>query len=173
MGDLFICLPSFSYPVLPFPKGGLGARILMPASDRFMGPEPPSGETVLYLPSLFCPFSLVQFPPVLSLDLLGGPRAGHTGVTLAHSGSGARHLDPWSPLLTEPMVVGKQPLSQTFLNLFLFFSFLATPRHMEFPWPGVRSEPQLQLKLQLGNTRSLTHCAGPGIEPVSQHSRCC
>ena len=33
--------------------------------------------------------------------------------------------------------------------LFIYFSFLATLWHMAFPSPGIRSEPQLQSKLQL------------------------
>ena len=34
--------------------------------------------------------------------------------------------------------------------------------------PGQGSDPSLSLNLS-GNTGSLTHCARPGIEPVSQH----
>ena len=36
---------------------------------------------------------------------------------------------------------------------------------MEFPGQG--SDPSRSC----GNARSLTHCTGPGVEPVSQHSR--
>ena len=37
---------------------------------------------------------------------------------------------------------------------------------MEFP--GQRSD--LSYSYSYGNARSLAHCAGPGIKPVSQHS---
>ena len=39
------------------------------------------------------------------------------------------------------------------------------------PGPGIRSQPQSRPKRSCGNTRSLTHCARSGIEPVSQHSQ--
>ena len=48
----------------------------------------------------------------------------------------------------------------------LFFLFLAL-WHMEFPRPGIRSEPQLLPLLQL----PLIHCAGLGIEPASRSCR--
>ena len=54
---------------------------------------------------------------------------------------------------------------------FLFvclFSFLAALQHMEFPgqgsYPGHSRDPSHSC----GHTRSLTHCAGLGIEPASQ-----
>ena len=49
---------------------------------------------------------------------------------------------------------------------FFFFSLLTLLWHMDL-WPGIKSEPQLQPKPQLQNTRSLNHRAGPGIKPVS------
>ena len=48
---------------------------------------------------------------------------------------------------------------------FFFFSFLATPRHVEFP--GQRSD--LSLSCNLCNP--LAQCAGAGIEPVSWSCR--
>ena len=54
----------------------------------------------------------------------------------------------------------------------VFFPFfLAAPWHMEFP--GQRSDPNHSCNLgcSCGNTRSLTRCAGPGIEPASQCSQ--
>ena len=57
------------------------------------------------------------------------------------------------------------------LNLSFFFFFLATLQHMELL--GQRSDPSRSYKLHhgCGNTRSLTHCARLGIEPVSQRCR--
>ena len=37
--------------------------------------------------------------------------------------------------------------------------------------PGQRSDPSCNLNISCGNTGSLTHCARPGIEPVSQCSQ--
>ena len=52
------------------------------------------------------------------------------------------------------------------LSIF-FSSFLATPQHTS-PRPGIRSELQLQPTSQLWQREILkTHCAGPGLEPVS------
>lgn len=42
---------------------------------------------------------------------------------------------------------------------------------MEFPGQGSDLSCIGDLYHSCGNSRSLTHCAGPGIEPVSQHSR--
>ena len=51
------------------------------------------------------------------------------------------------------------------------FLFLAVPWHMEFPGQG--SDPSLSCNLRhsYSNTRSLTHYARMGIEPVSQGFR--
>ena len=54
---------------------------------------------------------------------------------------------------------------------FFFFFFLAAPTHMEFPGQGSDPSHSLNLSLSCGTAGSLTHCAGPGIEPVSQHSQ--
>ena len=42
---------------------------------------------------------------------------------------------------------------------------------MEFPGKGSNPEPICKLHHSCGNTGVLTHCAGPGIKPVSQCSR--
>ena len=48
-------------------------------------------------------------------------------------------------------------------HFFLFIFFFGSPEHMELP--GQESDSSW------GNAESPTHCAGPGIEPVSrQHS---
>ena len=50
----------------------------------------------------------------------------------------------------------------------LFFFSFGCPAAYGVPRPGIRSEPQLQLMPQPDH---LTHCAGPGIEPVSWHCK--
>ena len=50
---------------------------------------------------------------------------------------------------------------------FFFFSSFGHPVAYGVPRPGITSN----LSHNCGNARSLTHCAGPGIEPASQHSR--
>ena len=57
------------------------------------------------------------------------------------------------------------PLAATSKINFFFFSFLATLQPMQIPGQGS------DLCHGCGNARSLTHGAGPGIEPASQHSR--
>ena len=52
------------------------------------------------------------------------------------------------------------PLPFSFFPLSFFF--LAAPWHMELLGQGIRSEP---LSRSCSNARSLTCCAGPGIEP--------
>ena len=55
--------------------------------------------------------------------------------------------------------------------VFIYFFFLAAPRHMELPGQGPeRSEPRVQPQLQLQQHQILNHCAQLGIEPVSQRS---
>ena len=49
------------------------------------------------------------------------------------------------------------------------FSFLATPRFLEFPGQGSDPSHSRNLSRRCGNAGSLTHCAWPGIEPVTQH----
>ena len=50
---------------------------------------------------------------------------------------------------------------------FYFFSFLAALWHMEFLGQGSNLSWSCDLYHSCGNARSLTHCAGPGIEPMS------
>ena len=53
--------------------------------------------------------------------------------------------------------------------IYLFFHSWPTLRHMEFPGQGSDPSHSCDLSHSCGNTRSLTHCFRPGIEPVSQH----
>lgn len=56
--------------------------------------------------------------------------------------------------------------------MFLFlFSLLAAPWHMEFQGQGSDPSQGHDLSQNCSNIESLTHCAGPGIEPVSQRSQ--
>ena len=55
--------------------------------------------------------------------------------------------------------------------LFLFFSFLATPWHMDFPGQGSDPSHSFDLCCSCDKARSLTHCAESGIKPASQHSQ--
>ena len=47
------------------------------------------------------------------------------------------------------------------------FSFLAAPWHMEFPGQESNMSRSGDLHHSCGNAGSLTHCSGPGVEPVS------
>jgi len=70
-----------------------------------------------------------------------------------------------------PLIFKTQIFDRRTLIFFLLFSFLATPWHMEFPGQGSDQSHSFDLRHSCGNTKSLTHCAGPGIEPTIQHSR--
>ena len=67
---------------------------------------------------------------------------------------------------------------QKFFLFLLVFPFLIClfvwlyPWHMEVVGPGIKSELQLRPMLQLWQARSLTHCAGPGIEPMPPQRKC-
>ena len=63
-----------------------------------------------------------------------------------------------------------QKLSGSVVLIF-FFSFLATPQHMEFPGQGSDPSHSCNPGCCCNNMRPLTHCAGPGIKPVSQRTR--
>ena len=68
-------------------------------------------------------------------------------------------------------VPGTCEISYPFINFFsfiIFIFFLAALRHMEFPGQGSDLSCSCDLSCICSNARSLTHCAGPGIEPVSQ-----
>ena len=80
---------------------------------------------------------------------------------------------------------------KNYSTLFFFFNFLGLHLwHMEIPRLGVKSDLLLpghshshskgsdpscscscNLQCSCSSTRSLSHCARPGMEPVSQHSR--
>lgn len=53
----------------------------------------------------------------------------------------------------------------SFQFVILFFAFLAALWHMELPRQGLDLSHSRDLSGSCGNARSLTHCAGPGIEP--------
>lgn len=55
--------------------------------------------------------------------------------------------------------------------LFFFSSFLAAPRHMEFPGQGSDSSRRCDPCLRHSNAGSSTHCTWPGIEPRSWRCR--
>ena len=56
-----------------------------------------------------------------------------------------------------------------FFCLFFVF-FLAAPCHMELPGQGSDLNHSHELSCSCGNAKSLTHCAGLGIKPMSQYS---
>ena len=58
-----------------------------------------------------------------------------------------------------------------FTYFFFFLSLLAAPWHMELPGQGLNRSRSLNLSCSSHNPRSLTHCAGPGIDPTSQRSQ--
>ena len=66
----------------------------------------------------------------------------------------------------------KFPLSfsirHAFNKLYIYFSFLAASWHMKFLGQGSNPGHSHDLSHSCGNTRSLIHCVGPGIEPASQ-----
>ena len=51
------------------------------------------------------------------------------------------------------------------------FIYLAVLRHMEFPRQLSDLSGSCNLRCSCSNGRYSTHCAGPGMEPVSQHSK--
>ena len=58
-----------------------------------------------------------------------------------------------------------------FLFFFFFFFFFGFPLHIEFIGPVSYLSHSCHLGHSYSNTGSLTHCAGPGIEPTSQCSQ--
>ena len=54
---------------------------------------------------------------------------------------------------------------------FFLFSFLAAPWYMEFLGQGSDRSHSCDLSHSCSNARSSRHCAGPGMEPASQHSK--
>ena len=57
------------------------------------------------------------------------------------------------------------------LQICIYICILASLQHMEFPGQGSYPSCTCDLHHSCGNAGSLTHCARPGIDPVSQHSR--
>ena len=53
----------------------------------------------------------------------------------------------------------------------LIFSVFAFLQHMDFLGLGSDPSHSHDLSWNCNNTTSLTHCAGPGIKPVTQHSQ--
>ena len=58
-----------------------------------------------------------------------------------------------------------------YMYIFTFFFFLAAPPHMEVPGQGSDPIHSCKLSHSCGNAGFLTHCAGLGIEPMSQRSQ--
>ena len=56
------------------------------------------------------------------------------------------------------------------LILFFSFPFLATLWYIDFPGQGSGLSHSLDPSCSCGNTVSLIHCVGLGIEPASQYS---
>ena len=54
---------------------------------------------------------------------------------------------------------------------YILFYFLATPQNMKLRGQGSDPNHSFELSHSSGNARSLTHCAGPGVEPTSQCSQ--
>ena len=52
---------------------------------------------------------------------------------------------------------------------FYFLSFLAAPRHTEFPGEGSDLSCIFDLSCSCGNAGSLTHCASQAFQPIPRH----
>ena len=65
------------------------------------------------------------------------------------------------------LFIGNTSVLKNFI-IIIFFPFLATPWHTDFLGQGSDPSRSRELRRSCGNTGSLTHCAGLGIEPVSQ-----
>ena len=77
--------------------------------------------------------------------------------------------EPWQELLEVYFSTSKH---MKFIFFFFFsFFFLVSLQHMDFPGQGSDLNLSCNLLHTCSNTRSLTHYARPGIEPVSQYSR--
>ena len=73
---------------------------------------------------------------------------------------------PVGQAATLPLGDGEAKIS----NFYLFL-FLTTSRHMEFPGQGSGQSSRCHPSRGCSNAGSLTHSAGPGIDPASQHSQ--
>ena len=63
------------------------------------------------------------------------------------------------------------PKKHQLFFFFSFFLFLAAQRHMELLGHESDLSHTRDLSRSCNNARSLTHCVGPGIKPVSQRSQ--
>ena len=66
---------------------------------------------------------------------------------------------------------GVPPGLEALFFFFFFFPFLATLQHLELLDQGSDLSHSSDLHCSCGHARSLTHCAGWGMEPASQGSR--
>ena len=78
---------------------------------------------------------------------------------------------PYFPLAHPLWLTSLICLSTLFHLLCIFFLFSLPQWHMEFPSQGSDPSCYCSLYFSCGKTGSLTHCAGLGIEPASQHSK--
>ena len=85
-----------------------------------------------------------------------------------------QHMPPTpklSPLETISFFKVCESVSVLQRNFFFFFSFQATPQHMEFPGQGSDPGRSHDQSHSCNNARSLIYCTGPGIEQASQLSQ--
>ena len=112
------------------------------------------------------------FPLAALFRLLSTLPARVPYASASSSRSGSRDL-PEAPLFPLSSILFTFVFSLLGLHFMdLSFSFLASsPWHMEFPGQGSDPSHNCRLSPCCSNTRSLTPCAGLGIEPASQRSQ--
>ena len=157
---------------VPLPSW-LCCRHRHPISVAPFGSRSP-GSPRTSLPAFSQAFKLVLLPPVsASLPSCSPCSSFHLPPGSCHSsklGSSATSLEMTSQPLTR---LGPSTSLHHCIYLFIysvvFFSFLATPRHLELPGQG--SDPSHNCDLSHGNAKSLTHCARLRTEDSSQRSQ--